>query len=654
MNLVTVKGVGSVLAKKFNLLGINTVEELIETVPKSYVDMDAAFSLESCSDGDFCAFTGKLTELSRKFKSKKVTVLHGKVISGNLTIKLIIYNQDYYLKTLKIGENYIFYGKVKIDKNITFVNPKVDIIDGKKLTGVHPVYKTRGLIPQGVYSNIVKEAFPLYKCKSVLSSSLEKECGLISLEEAYRVVHFPDKMLFYDGKERIMLEKTLKRISAFRYVKNLNKGCYHADFRQIDYSDVINQLPFQLSDSQLNAVKRLTDNLINGEQLNAILCGDVGSGKTIVAVLLAYFVIKNGYKVAFMAPTSILAKQHYSLIKSLFSSLGINVGFLTGASKKSAKEDLYFLSEAGKIDIIVGTHSLLNDCLSIPDLGLIVTDEQHRFGVAQRTKLISKGKDVAVLTMSATPIPRSLRLVAYGEVEFLTIERPRKNVVKTRIVAGNKREDMWEYVYRVCENGQQAYVIAPRIYDNEGVEMDSVEQLTDELTQYFPEEWLGVLHGKMNQDEKQSVLDAFYSNEKKVLLSTTVVEVGIDVPNATVMVICDAERFGLATLHQLRGRIGRGTLDGYCFLYTEKEPTDGLKTMVKCSNGYEIAEKDFELRGGGDIFGLEQSGSGTLEGLTLSVLNKASRIVDKINLNEIAPLLYDEIRDFSLGDVSLT
>lgn len=655
MNLRAVKGVGNVLAEKFEKLGITTVDELLLTLPKSYVDMDAAFSLDDALDGDFCSFCGELIELGRPFKQGKLTILHGKALSQKTEIKLVFYNQNYYAKTLKIGEKYIFFGKIKKAKTPVFVNPKVDLVGSNKLVGIHPIYRTKGTIPQGTYSNVIKEALPFFTPQNVIDPELEKQFGLLSFYECIKNVHFPQKTDLSVEKRRIILEKTVKRICAFRYAKAISvQKRSNKKYSNVDFTPLFSKLPFVLSESQKNALKKLTEVLIEGGDMNAILCGDVGSGKTIVAVALCYFVIKNGYKALFMAPTSILAKQHYSLLKSLFSDLDINVGFLIGDTKKREKEEIYNLSGSGVFDIVVGTHSLFNSDLIFPDLGLIVTDEQHRFGVAQRTRLISKGQNAAVLTMSATPIPRSLRLIAYGEVEYLMVERPRKSKVKTRIVTSSKRADMWEYVNSVLSAGRQVYVIAPRIFDNEGMELDSVETLYEELSLYIPEEKIGVLHGKMKGEDKQKVLDDFYQNEKGVLLSTTVVEVGIDVPNATVMVICDADRFGLATLHQLRGRIGRGDEDGYCFLYTDKEPSDGLKALVKCSSGIEIAEKDFELRGGGDIFGLDQSGSESLEGLTLSVLKESSQIADKVDLFAVKSLLYDEIKSFSLSDVSLT
>ena len=654
MNISAVKGVGPALENKFRELGVFTVSDLICTLPKSYVDMDAAFSLEECNDGDFCAFFGDLIEISKPYKYNKVTVLHARAMCGKTEIRLKFYNQNYFAKTLEIGKKYAFYGKIKKEKEPVFINPKIDVIGGKKLVGIHPIYRTKGLIAQSVYSNVVKEAFSFFEAKSVISPELENDFGLAPYKEALYNLHFPKALPVSDYKNRVVIENVTKRICALKYIKKhtFNQKSFKK-YQNIDFSPVLNKLPFCLSSSQQAAVEKLTSSLLSDKETNAILCGDVGSGKTIVAVLLCYFVIKNGYKTAFMAPTEILAKQHFSFIDKLFSPLGIRCAFLSGSTKKHDKEMFYNFAKNGKIDILVGTHSLLNESLILPDLGLIVTDEQHRFGVAQRTRLIEKGSEVAVLTMSATPIPRSLRLILYGEIDFLTIDRPRKSAIKTRIVTPSKREDMLAYVRSVCDAGQQAYIVAPRIFDNEGNESDSVETLYEELLAFFPEEWIGVVHGRLKGEEKQKVLDAFYKNEKKVLLSTTVIEVGIDVPNATVMVIFNAESFGLATLHQLRGRIGRGDKDGFCFLYTEKEPSEGLRTLVKCQSGFEIAEKDFELRGGGDIFGLDQSGAGSLDGLNVRVLKQASLIADRIDVDRIAPLLWNEINGFSLVDVSL-
>ncbi len=652
--LSDIKGVGEATQKKLNELGIFDEYQLVFTLPRSYIDMDAAFSLEKCVDGDICAFEGVITSIGY-FKKDKFSRVQVSVNAPEI-VKIIWYNQPYYAKTLKKGEKYRFYGKIHLGGDFPqFFNPQIDVCDGTKLEGIHPVYRTKGILSQGVYENIVQEALKTVPLQSIIPSSVEQEKKLIPFGRAIVDVHLPTSLDLEKQKYRIKLEKVVKRICAFRLARSLNeKQLCRAYSEKEETNRFIRNLPFSLSPSQRDTVQSLIKTLTDGKSFNAILCGDVGSGKTIVSVILAFFVILNGYKVYLMAPTSILAYQHFDKISKLFEPYRKKVLFLSGAVTGKAKKELLSCVQEGDFDMLIGTHALLNDALSCEDLGLVITDEQHRFGVAQRTKLLTKGKDIAVLTMSATPIPRSLRLVAYGEMDFYTIERERRSCVKTRLVFQDKREAMWGYVGKVSQEGFQTYIVAPRIVDVEGIESDSVEKLVPELSNYVPRSKIGVLYGKMTAEEKQGVLERFYKREISVLISTTVVEVGIDVPNATVMIICDAERFGLATLHQLRGRIGRGDKDGYCFLYTEKEPSEGLKTLVSCSDGMAIAEADYALRGGGDIFGLEQSGGESLDGLSLRILKEASEIADRIDVEAISDRLTDEIKAFSLSDVSLT
>ncbi len=654
MNLLQVKGIGDTTVQKLNQVGIFSVEDLVYSFPKSYVDMDGANPLKECQNGDLCVFPAIVKEINPVIKKGKLTILRISAGSDEKLVEIVFFNQPYFAKTLHVGEIYRFYGKVRIENGLYFfTNPQVDLFSGEKFIGIQPVYKTKGLIAQRTYASFVKNALELLPLQSVIKPEFEKKFGLVPFENAVRELHNPKKTDLDNEKKRILFEKIVKRICAFRLAMTLTRKENGREYTEVDFSPFLKKIPFELSHSQTAAIDTMTKRLLDKEPLNAILCGDVGSGKTIVAVALSYFVIKNGYKVAFMAPTSILARQHYTFIDSLFSSLGLRVLLLTGSSSVGEKKNIYDIVEDGKYDIIVGTHSLLNDKLKMSDLGLVVTDEQHRFGVAQRTRVITKGNNVGVLTMSATPIPRSMRLVAYGEVEFLTIERRRASTVKTRIVTPAKRNDLWRYVSSVCEQGEQAYVVCPSIFDCEGVESDSVEKVYEEIKNFFPPNAVAMLHGKMKSDEKQSILDSFYKNKISVLVSTTVIEVGIDVANATIMVICDVERFGLATLHQLRGRIGRGDKDGYCFLYTEKDASEGLKTLVECNNGFEIAEKDFSLRGGGEIFGLEQSGGSSFVGLTFPLLKKASLLADDIDIGGIEHLLHEEIKQFSLDNVSL-
>lgn len=657
MQLSDIKGVGEKTEKKLNSLGVFTIEDIVERLPKGYMDMSKFTLPQDTAEGDFCLFEGVVIKLGKPFKKGKLEILKGIVECEGEKVTLVWFNRNYTAKTLKIGEKYRIYGKVKIDKNSIFLyNPIYEESNDKStFYGIRPIYWTRGLVPQKTYRDIVTIALEHCVMNSIISEETERRMKLTPLRDAYKEVHFPQKSDRREANSRIALEKITRRICAFRIAqkKQLRQKKRKYD-PKIDFSPLYERLPFTLNESQSEAVERIVNVCVSDKKVNAVLCGDVGSGKTAVAVAVSYFIVKNGYRVAIMAPTEILAKQHYSFIEPIFSALGFSVGFLSGSLKNAERNRMRNLAKIGFFDILIGTHSLLYLGEEIPDLGLVCLDEQHRFGVAQRTGLIAKGVTVDVLTLSATPIPRSMQLVAYGELEYVTIKRRYESTVKTAIVRENKRKDMWRYISSECEKGGQAYVIAPKIFDAEGVESESVETLYKELKEFFPEEELGYLHGKIKAEEKQNILNGFYSGETKVLVSTTVVEVGIDVPNASIITIMDAEKFGLATLHQLRGRVGRNGQKAYCFLYTEKEPTEGLRTLCSCSDGFEIAEKDFEMRGGGDVFGLEQSGGGGIDGLNYRTLQKAKEIADAIDLAKVENMLKKEIESFSLTDVSLT
>lgn len=655
--LSEIRGIGAATEKKLNELGIYDCKDLIERMPVSYMDMSVIALPQESGEGDFCLFSAIVSSTSKPFKKGRLEIFKATAICENVKIKLVWFNRNYTAKILKIGTKYRVYGRLKIEQNTkVFYNPSFEEYDTKNsLCGIKPIYWTKGVIAQKNYRNYVSEALKLCMPESIIPYEEEKKLNMMSLSEAYKRIHFPIDSREQKAKERVVLEKITRRICAFRIAQSKQicekKRRYS---KNIDFSPLWEVMPFHLNESQQTALEKLINVFVSDKKLNSVLCGDVGSGKTAVAVSAAYFAVKNGYKVAIMAPTEILAKQHYNFINSIFPSLGISVCFLSGSAKIKERDDLRFKIKNGFFDVIIGTHSLLYIGEEIPDLGFVVVDEQHRFGVAQRTSLISKGETVDVLTLSATPIPRSMQLVAYGEVEYLTIKSRFESTVKTVIVPSKKREDMWEYIAVECEKGTQAYIVAPKIFDEDGAESESVERLADELKKYLPGEKTGVLHGKIKAQDKQSVLDAFYRNEISVIVSTTVVEVGIDVPNASIMVVMDAERFGLATLHQLRGRVGRKGQPSFCFLFTSKEPTEGLKMLCECSDGFKLAEKDFELRGGGDIFGLEQSGTGTITGLNLKNLNRAKEIADKIPLKKVETLLTSEIKSFSLCDVSLT
>lgn len=655
--LSEIKGVGKVTEKKLNELNIYTKKDVIERLPRTYVDLTNVTPLSVAMEGQFCIFDAILVKGIASFSKGNLQISKGTVKSGNDLINLVWFNQNYVSKILQKDKEYTFYGKLKIVKNTyEIVNPIFEEkLKKSYLVGIHPIYWTKGYIPQRTYHNIVKEALNTFQFDSIITEEVEKKYQLKNFKESYENLHIPRSTDIKDYKDRVVIENIVRRICAYKVARDTKSSIKSNKYSILkDDSGFESLLPFELNDSQKKVIGELKNILCSDKPLNGILCGDVGSGKTAVALSIAYFAIKNGYKVALMAPTEILAQQHYNFAKNLFFQLGINVCFLSGSTKKIEKENIYFSIKNQEFDLIIGTHSLLNDALDIPNLGLVIADEQHRFGVAQRTKLITKNSDADVLTLSATPIPRSMQLVAYGEVDYFTIKSRRKSVIKTAIVGRQKREAMWRFFSAEANKDNRIFVVAPKIFDAEGVEIESVESLYSEALAYFDEKIVGCLHGRMKPEQKQKAIDDFRNGTTKVLISTTVIEVGIDVPQAGIIVIMGAENFGLATLHQLRGRVGRGGQDAYCFLYTEKKPTEGLTHLCSCYDGFELAEKDFELRGAGELFGVEQSGKGTLDGLTYKTLKVAKQIADMVDLELHKSKLSSEIFDYSLFDVSLT
>lgn len=656
--LTDIKGVGEKTLQVLHKLNIFNEKDLINNLPKSYIDLSNVSPLECAVDGSFCLVDLEIIEKKQPFSRGKLKIFKASAKSGETHINLIWYNQNYVSKKLEEGKIYTFYGKLRIrDFCFEFNNPLFEEKNGiSKFQGIQPIYYTKGLINQKTYWNIVKETLKIYSISSIIPSFLEAKHNLMSLDEAFKSAHEPQNASINKGKDRIVLESLVRRMAGFRLAKaqanTLQKYKFNEKFDLKDYDNI---LPFFLNNSQINALKNLSEIMLSNKNLNAILCGDVGSGKTIIAMLLALFTKKNGYQSAIIAPTEILARQHYNTLLKLTERLNVQLAYLSSDTKAQEKREVLKKLASGEIDIIVGTHSLLSDKVSFCKLAFVVIDEQHRFGVAQRTCLIDKGQNAAVLTLSATPIPRSLQLIAYGDIDYFTIERRFENRTQTSIVSPQKRMDMWKYLYDECINKNgQAFIVAPQIVDSEGIERESVEELYKELKKIFPHDKIISLHGKMNAEEKQRNIELFAENKIRVLIATTVVEVGIDVPNANFMVIMDAENFGLAALHQLRGRVGRGGEKAYCFLYTAKENDEGLMMLTKTSNGYEIAEKDFDIRGAGDILGLSQSGTGSLQGITIKNLALAKEIVDKLDLNALKVELKGEITEFSLCDVSIT
>ncbi len=639
--LLKVKGVGPVTLEKLNFLGINNQKEILRFLPSKYIDLDAISDLTAADNGDFVVLVLSITSASRPIKKGRLQLFRasGTVEGYPRQVKLCWYNANYVAKTVYSGAVVRCYGKLKKDGNVCeLINPSYEAVNFNDTVkrGIKSIYPLRGLIPQQTFHGMVQDVLE----KGVLDSSLIPDgVGAISLNEAFRLAHSPRSMEEATlGADRIEVEGLVREICAYKLIRNETARTVFYEDNVRSLKTIIKSLPYALTPSQTEAVNAILDDLHSAKPLNAMLVGDVGSGKTIVALLTAAYCALSGYQASVMAPTEILAIQHYRNFSKILSPYGVKVALLTGststAEKRKTLEDIYF----GRIDIVVGTHAVISKGVKFRNLSFICIDEQHRFGVAQRTSLMDKGRAVDTLTLSATPIPRSLRLTVFGDVNILNIERRHsQNNIKTAIVTPKKRKDMLNYIVKICkEEGRQAYVVAPKIFDVEGIDGTSVDKLYKDIVKAYGEEVdIGLLHGKQKAEEKQKTLTDFAEGRLQILVSTTVIEVGIDVPNASLMAIFDADRFGLATLHQLRGRIGRDGHEAYCFLYTAKSGDDivRLETLVEETDGLKIAERDCELRGAGDWLGTEQSGR-TPSRLSISLMAKARELSTYVDLKE--------------------
>ena len=458
-----------------------------------------------------------------------------------------------------------------------------------------------------VYGNL-KETLPEY---------LLKKYKLEDINNATKYIHFPEEFKDFNmARNRLVFEELLTVQLALLELKN----SYNNDIKGIEFSknakmsDVINTLPFKLTKAQLRVLEEIDRDMESSKNMNRLLQGDVGSGKTVVAMCAAYKAVKSGYQAAIMAPTAILASQHLENFKNILEKLGVRCELLISGITKKKKEDILERLKNGKIDILIGTHAIIEDNVIFKNLGLVVTDEQHRFGVKQRTKIAEKGENPDVLVMTATPIPRTLALILYGDLDISIIDElpPNRKKIETFAVNKNMTERVNNFIRKQLEEGRQAYIVCPLVEENEEMDLKSVEKIYETYSkEVFPDYKVDFIHGKMKTKDKDSIMERFKNREIDVLVSTTVIEVGVDVPNSNIMVIENAERFGLAQLHQLRGRVGRGDYQSYCILKFEGKSENvrkRMKVMCETNDGFIISEKDLELRGSGDFFGTMQHG----------------------------------------------
>lgn len=613
MELEKLDKIGPKTAKTLNNLGIYSSEDLIRNYPYRFLIFakrdinNSKYYDEFVSDGivesmpTLNFFRGKMNRLTFRCNVQ------------NKIVKVVIFNRAFLKPNIYPGREITVIGKYDPKKElITASNVKIGALkDGFE---IEPVYHLCKGITSKQMNAFIKKALSVVKENNNIPKELISKYNLMSEDEAVRIIHNPK-----DENSLKTALKTLKYEEIFTYMKNIKllkkKNEIHKDVYKKEVSlnmvhDFINSLPFKLTIDQEKIAFKMLDEICGDTLMNRLLQGDVGSGKTIVAFIISYALYTGGYQTSFMAPTEVLARQHYKNACDLFKDTNFKVGLLTGKMTLKEKRKVYEKIEKNEIDMLIGTHALISDKVVWNNLGLVITDEQHRFGVNQRQTLKNKGLNVEVLMMSATPIPRTYALTIYGDTDTSSIKtKPSGRIpVITKVKKEDEIKDVLEGIYKALKNQNQVYVIAPMIEENDDSNYANVYDLKHKFNLAFKNYNVEVLHGKMTNEEKEKVMDEYAKGNIDILISTTVIEVGVDVKNATVMVIFDADRFGLSTLHQLRGRVGRNSLQSYCYLVSDKD-TKRLKIMEEENDGYKISEADFKLRGQGDLFGSRQSGA---------------------------------------------
>ena len=649
-NIQYLKGVGPSKALLLNKLGINTYRDLLEYYPREYEDRTTFKKIGELLYGDVALFRGTVvTRVSVNRVRKNLSISSFFVEDDGDRIQICIFNQAYIKGKINVGDEYIFFGKVtggygrlQVENPIIVGKDKL-----KDIKGIFPIYP----LTKGITNNYLTKLI-----KGILSSKIDEEeifdkeliqkYNLCNINDANRKIHFPESFSDVEkARRRIIFEELLLMQLALQNIRNRNLSKQEGIvYKDIDYTRFKELIPFELTNAQKRCVDEILKDMSSKTSMNRLVQGDVGSGKTIVAAIAMFIAVKNGYQAAMMAPTTILANQHFDELNKYFTKLDITADIITGNTTKKNKEKIIQKLKNREIDILFGTHAIIEDNVEFNNLGLIITDEQHRFGVKQRVKLGNKGKNPDIMVMTATPIPRTLSLMLYSDLDMSIIdELPKGRIpIKTYAVMDTLEERINNFICKELDKGRQAYVVCPLIEANEELDLTAAESIYEEYkNNIFSKYNVGFLHGKMKNKEKDEIMNDFKEGKLHMIISTTVIEVGINVPNATLMIIENADRFGLATLHQLRGRVGRGTYESYCILKTKnrsKEALKRLEIMVKSTDGFKIAEKDLELRGPGDYFGVRQHGLPEFKLADLmkdvELLNETNRLAKELLKND--------------------
>ncbi len=618
MNLEILPKIGPKTVNLLNKINIKTVENLLEYYPYRYNVIKFANINEADEESVVYIKSTVISNVKISYIKRNFNRLEFIAANNNKDFKVVIFNRAFLKNILTVNKEIVVIGKYNKLKNTLIASDIKFNIDNER---IEPIYHlTEGLKNSNI-EKMVNEALNA-KCEieDYIPNYLNNKYNFISKSDAIKKIHQPKSIDDIKKSElKLIYEELFIYMFKINYLKGINKRAIglKKEFDENVINEFMASLNFQLTIDQEQTIKDILDDMKKSERMNRLVLGDVGSGKTIVAVIAMLANFLSGFQSTFMAPTEILAKQHYESIKNYFKDYNINIALLTGSLTKKAKEQIYNEIELGMVNLVIGTHALLNENLKFKNLGLVITDEQHRFGVNQRTLLQNKktNGEADVIYLSATPIPRTYALTIYGDLDLSQIKtKPnvRKDII-TKVVKEKNIKDALMKMYEELKNNHQIFVVSPLIEHNDELDLNSVTELKEKLNKAFGNTRIEILHGKLKQKEKDQLMQEFKNGNIKILISTTVIEVGIDIPNASMMVIFNAERFGLATLHQLRGRVGRSDIQSYCYLITNIDNNERLKVMEESSDGFYIAEKDFEQRGQGDLFGVKQSGDMTFK-----------------------------------------
>ena len=612
------KGVGEKRAELFAKKGINTVEDLLYFFPRTYEDRSKTKYIADCENGETVCVSITVYSPVREHRIRRNMTVYSMIASDESGVMNVVwYNNRFVKDAFKTGEKYILYGKIAFNRNkIEMVNPMFEKGEGGKFTGkIVPIYPlTENLkqkTVQSVMETAIKEAGRL---DEYIPDEVREKYKIAEINYAMRNIHFPDDFESYNtARRRFVFEELIMLQLALFSIKGNTEKKKGIVFEDTSIDEFLSSLPFPLTGAQKRTLDEILADCSGGGVLNRLVQGDVGSGKTAVAAGAIFAAVKNGAQAAMMAPTEILANQHKETLEAFFKDFDIKVVMLTGSMKAAEKRAAYEMLASGEADVAVGTHAIIQDKAEFKNLGLVIADEQHRFGVEQRAKLSEKGKNPHMLIMSATPIPRTLALILYGDLDISVIDElpPGRKTVKTYAVGENMRARITAFIEKNVKNGTQVYVVCPLVEETEKSDLENAENLSKKLQQTFPAFRVGLVYGKMKNNLKDEVMNDFADGKIDILVSTTVIEVGVNVPNANLMIVENAERFGLSQLHQLRGRVGRGAEQAYCVLISHgnsKIIKKRMETMCISNDGFYISEQDLKLRGPGDFFGTRQHG----------------------------------------------